>query len=115
MTDVELVGTIVEEFRVKQIELRGAKALLIHCPRKDCESWFVVPRAWKKLRSFKRGDEKFYFITKPCPHCFKVSRLPVRWWPKGIAELYQAKADLNRDYFTSADIMNATGGGRSRR
>lgn len=105
--DVVLEGTVIEEYltfaTVRIPEDNGAHSrwLPVVCPRKDCGQEFLVNLGWKKLRRYRNPstDVVTIFITKACPYCYKVSRIPRKYWPDFIKEKYDKSHATAREYY----------------
>lgn len=61
-----------EEFTVLGVDGEWGE---LQCPRKDCEGTFIVERT-----RFKEGHHDAVRTPKcrPCPYCFRISRIPGR-------------------------------------
>ena len=104
---VKLEGSVTEDFivyktvRVPNDDGTFSRFLPVECPRRECGGEFLVTLNWKKLRRYtnKSTGETTVFITKSCPYCFMVSRIPRMYWPTFIKEKYDKTHDQWHKYF----------------
>jgi hypothetical protein len=106
MTDYKLEPIIVEDFITEPAAINASdpetgedllvRVLKVTCPRKGCGGEFWVRLKWKKPRlgvtARSLGRERVVFITRSCPYCFAVSRIPRKYWPKWLKDGYDKAA-----------------------
>ena len=74
--------------------------LPVQCPRRDCGGEFMVRVTWTRLRKYTdHNDKTTVFTTKSCPYCFKVSKIPEKFWPEYVKEKYTKHKATNKEYF----------------
>ena len=108
MLDVVLEGTVIETYIIGERLIlededgNEERWIPVTCPRKDCRQEFMVKSTWRELRTYGKSDgsgQMKVFITKSCPYCFRVSRLPERWWPTHVRDKYNRSSDRAREYY----------------
>jgi hypothetical protein len=51
--------------------------LLVTCPRTECGQLFLVKKAsWYERHLVSSANRNTTIVTRPCPYCFKASKLP---------------------------------------
>lgn len=93
----------IRDFKVERVEVPviedgeevTLRMLKVTCPRADCRGEHFVRLRWKKLRQ----TGTLIFITKSCPYCFRVSRVPERYWPRWVRNRYSVVDKERRETF----------------
>jgi hypothetical protein len=64
-------GVQIPEYKVERFHINESEGsydmLQVTCPRSGCGLDFWVRLMWRRSSPYR---------TRPCPHCFKVSRVP---------------------------------------